>query len=136
VLRDYLGGVRAYGARTLADPTSDPLWVFAPNARLFMAIRAKARVELERFLFRQIDGAGHLFTEVKSALTAVVAPYYDAGSLYGSTPDEAYNIDLSANTPTTIADGELHASLVLRMSPPAEDISLVVIPVSVTDSVA
>jgi hypothetical protein len=58
--------------------------------------------------------------------------FYNEGSLYGTTPQEAYSVDVgsSVNTPTTIANGELHAVLSVRMSPDAEWVVIEVVKVA------
>jgi hypothetical protein len=45
-------------------------------------------------------------------------PHFDAGELFGATPGDAYNVDVtSVNTPTTLAAGQLHARVGFRASP-------------------
>ncbi|NAZ73854.1 hypothetical protein GTQ99_00215 [Kineococcus sp. T13] len=123
VFRELPAGVTLYGYRTLAKPGTDAYaWSFLANQRLRMAITAEAETVAETFLFRQVDGRGQLLAEFGSALSGVLLRYYNEGALFGETPDEAYlvNVGEQVNTPTTIANGELHAVLSLRMSPTAE----------------
>lgn len=136
VLREVAGAVEVYDDVTLANPTTDPNWAFLSNARFFTAIRAQALDILEGYMFRQIDGRGHLLGEVAGALTGMLMPYFTAGSLYGDSPADAFNVDMSDNTDESIANGDLTASLALRMSPPAKNIELAIIKVSVAGSVA
>jgi hypothetical protein len=65
-------------------------------------------------------------------------PFYLAGSLFGTTPDEAFFVDVgeTVNTPTTIANNELHAVIQLRMSPFGEEITIEIVKVLVTESIA
>jgi phage tail sheath protein FI len=136
VIRDVFNGVRVYGDRTLTDPSSDVNWRYLSNARYFMSVRARAGVVMEAVVFRQIDARGHLLSEVRGDLTGLLLGDFTQDALYGTTPEEAFNVDLSANTATTIANGELHATLALRMSPPAENVNLAIVKVVVTESVA
>lgn len=128
------GSVRTYGFRTI---TSDIDWQLLNNARLLMDVTAKSGEVAERFVFSQLDGKGTTISDFGAQLTAELIPLYDAGALYGDTPDEAFLVDVgdAVNTPTTIADGELRAILWLRMSPFAELVSVEIVKVATTDAV-
>jgi hypothetical protein len=136
VARVLFGGVRTYGYRTLVDPDTDPNHVMLNNARLFMAIRARAAAILERYVFAQIDGGRKKLGQLAGELAALLNEYYEAGSLYGSTPQEAFLVDVgdSVNTPSSIAAGELHASLAVRPSPEAELVVLEIVRVGIQES--
>lgn len=129
-LRVMLGGVRVYGYRTLADMNSG--WGSLSNARLNMEITAKAEEIGERYLFTQIDGRRVTISQFGADLTGMLLPYYDAGSLYGTTKSDAFYVDVgsSVNTDATIAAGELHAVLALRMSPFAEYVLIEIVKVA------
>lgn len=137
VIRMLNGAVRIYGYRTLADPVTDENWLLLSNARLFMAIQAECDSVAERFVFRQIDGQGRVISEFGGALTGVLLPYWQRGSLYGLTPGEAFRIDVSSNvnTPETIANGELNAKVYLRTSPFAEEVKLDINKTKITEAV-
>ncbi len=138
ILRSMYDGVRVYGYRTLADPTTDDNWVSLANARLFMAIEAKADEIAERFVFRQLDGRRLTITEFGGALTGMLLPYWQIGSLYGTTPDEAFRVDIgpNVNTDETIANRELRASIVLRVSEFAEEVIIDIVKSRITEAVA
>lgn len=138
ILRSMYDGVRVYGYRTLADPTTDDNWVSLANARLFMAIEAKAGEIAERFVFRQLDGRRLTITEFGGALTGMLLPYWQIGSLYGTTPDEAFRVDIgpNINTDVTIANRELRASIILRVSEFAEEVIIDIIKSRITEAVA
>ena len=130
VARKLHGSVRTYGYRTLVDPESAAAaWLGLGNARLNMAITAKAEAIAESFVFSQLDGKGHTISAFGGALTGMLVPYFEAGSLYGATPDAAFNVDVGSevNTPTTIAAGELRAVLSLRLSPFAERVVIEIV---------
>ncbi|MBJ7347293.1 MAG: hypothetical protein JHC87_01835 [Thermoleophilaceae bacterium] len=137
VVRTTPQGIRTYGGRSLVNPLTNSLWVDFANARTYMAIFDQANELLERFVFRQIDGRGFLFSEVQGALIALLRQYYDAGALYGSTPNEAFTVDVGpqVNTPATIANRELHAVVNLRMSEFAEQVVLEIVKTSITEGV-
>jgi hypothetical protein len=126
------GGVRTYGYRSCVDPVAMPQWLMFGWARLNMGITAQAEAIGERYVFSQLDGRGHTLSEFGGDLSAMLLGYYNEGSLYGATPEEAYNVDVgsSVNTPDTIANGELHAVLSVRMSPDAEWVVIEVVKVA------
>jgi phage tail sheath protein FI len=137
ILRPMYDGVRVYGYRTLADPVTDPDWKNLSNARLFMAIQAQADAVMERYVFRQLDGQRQTINEFGGALTGVLLPFWSQGSLYGITPEEAFRVDVgpNVNTDVTIAAGELHANIALRVSEFAEEVILELVKVRVTEAV-
>jgi hypothetical protein len=137
LLRLVYDGVRVYGYRTLADPTTDPDWVNLANARLFMQIQALADAISERFVFRQIDGQRKTINEYGGALTGMLLPFWERGSLYGTVPEEAFRVDVgeNVNTDTTIANKELHAIMGLRVSEFAEEVIFELVKVRITEAV-
>jgi hypothetical protein len=130
-------GVRSYGYRTLVDPV-DPTWLDLGNARLNMAIVAQAEGIAERFVFSQLDGRGRTIAQFGAELRAMLIPFYEADALYGATADEAFQVDVGnqVNTPETIANGELHAVIKLRMSPFAEWVVIEIVKVATTQALA
>lgn len=139
VIVDKYGQRKIFGYRTVADPINDNEWVNLSNVRLQRAIYAKANAVGERFLFRQIDGQGRLVNEFNAALVSEACmPYFLAGSLYGATPDDAFSVNTSAsvNTPSTLANNELHAVITLRMSPFGEEIDIEIVKLLITEEIA
>jgi hypothetical protein len=137
LLRLVYDGVRVYGYRTLADPTTDASWVNLGNARLFMGIQAKGDEIAERFVFRELDGQRKTISEYGGALTGMLLPYWQVGSLYGATPEEAFRVDVgpNINTEATIADRQLRANLILRASEFAEEVVLELVKARTTEVV-
>jgi len=129
------GGIMAYGYRTLTDPNQDPNWIQFSNARLYMAIVADADAVGENYVFSQIDGKGVTIGAFGGALASMLMNYYNEGSLYGESPDQAFAVDTgpSVNTPETIANGELHAVLRVKMSPFAEWVNIEIVKRLITD---
>jgi hypothetical protein len=138
VLRFLYGGVRVYGYRTLADPELDPNWIMLSNSRLYTAIAAQGNAIAERFTFAELDGQRRKVNEFGGVLAGMLLPYWTRGSLYGATPQEAFNVDVGAqvNTDATLAAGELHAVIALRMSPFAERVILEIVKTAPTEAVA
>ena len=139
IIRDIYGDRKVYGWRTTADPVLDTRWLNLGNSIMVRAITAQAGAVGERFVFRQIDGQGILISQFGAALTGEVCmPLFFEGSLYGDSPSEAFSVDVgpSVNTPTTIANGELHAIIKMRMSPFAEEVRIEIVKYLVTESLA
>lgn len=134
--RVLYGSVRTYGYRTLVDPDTDPNHVMLNNVRLFMAIKARAAAILERYVFSQVDGRGITTGRLAGELTGLLNEYYEEGSVYGATPQDAFAVDVGSdvNTPTTLAAGELHAVIAVRPSPEAETVVLEIVRVGLGEA--
>lgn len=132
------GAVRSYGFRSLADPAADPGWTQFTNARLVMAYTAEAEAVAERYVFAQIDGQDHTIGDFNGDLKGVAMVFYNDGALYGATSDEAFSVNTGANvnTAATKAAGEIHADVVLRISPFGEKVEIHIAKRAVTESVA
>jgi phage tail sheath protein FI len=128
------GGVRTYGWRSSVDPLSEPDWINLGNSRMVMEIAARADEIGEMYIFQEIDGQGILFSKFSGSLVAVLMEFYQAGSLFGVTPDQAFFVDTGpdVNTPTTIQNLELRAVIGLRASPFSEMITIEVVKTQVT----
>jgi len=130
IARTVYGEVRAYGYRTLA--ALDTGWGLLSNARLNMEIVALAEEIGERYVFSQIDGRRVTISQFGADLTGMLIPYYEAGSLFGTSFDDACYVDVgpAVNTLETIAAGELRAIIGLRMSPFAELVTIEIVKVA------
>lgn len=138
ICRDIFGAMKVYGWRTTADPVNDPRWISLNNSILHRQIVAEAGLVGERFIFRQIDGQGHLIGQFGAALSGEVClPMFFAGSFYGNTPDEAYKVDVgpSVNTIDTISNNELRAVISVRMAPFGEEVNIEVVKYLVTEAI-
>lgn len=111
-------GATLYDWLSISD---DPDWRQLNYGRMAMQIGATAGSFLEQFLFRPIDGKGQLFAECEAGLEgAVFLPLYNVGALYGSTPAEAFTVQVSAiTTAAEIAAGTLHAAVATQFTPGA-----------------
>lgn len=138
VIRSVYNGqqIRILGWRTTVSEAADPKWVNLGNARLTRAIQAAANLVGDRFLFREIDGQGILIAEFGGAMAGeVLMPYFQFGSLYGATPDEAFRVDTSANTDTTAQNRQLLANLIVVESEFAEQIDIPISKQLITEGV-
>jgi hypothetical protein len=139
VARVHRGAVRTYGYRTLVDPEGpDQGWVSLAHARLNMQIVSEAREIGEKYVHRQIDGKGHVIGEFVGELKAMLTRLYNAGALYGETPEDAFTVEAgpSVNTPETLEDRELLAVIAVRMSPSAERVLIPIYKTSITETLA
>lgn len=133
LIRQKSGEFKIYGFRTGADKTANPLHWQLGNARLYMAIAAKADAILERFVFRKIDGRKLVFKELDGLLSTMLDDYWRANALYGATPAEAFYVDTdSVNTALTIADGQIKAAIEITMSPMGETVTLDIVRRAIT----
>jgi hypothetical protein len=126
VVRSLYGTFRNYGWRSLVDPVAESDWVNYGCGRLYMSISANAQALAENYIFDKIDGQGKTIALFNGSLTGLLQGYYNSGDLYGATPGDAFFVDTgpSVNTPTTIANNELHAVLNVRMSEFAEMVQI------------
>jgi hypothetical protein len=138
VIRNMYGDQRIYGWRSLADPIQAAQWLNFGAVRLVMAIVAEAAVIGEVFVFNTIDGQGHTIQAYGAALTGMLQGYYNAGQLYGASASDAFNVNVGAqiNTPTTLANNELHAVIGIRPSPFAELVYITIVNVPITSTVS
>jgi hypothetical protein len=133
------GAVRTYGYRTLVDPNGpDQGWIDVAHARTNMQIVAAAEEIAERYVFRQIDGKGHVLGEFAGELSGMLAALHAKGALYGETPDEAYVVDVGpgVNTPESLAARIVKAAIAVRFSPTAEFVRIEIVKTPITESLA
>jgi len=138
VARILYGGVRSYGNRTLASSVSLPNWTQMANKRMHMTIAARADAIAEKYVHAMVDGAGITISRFGGDLRAMLVPMWEAGALFGATFEDACAVDVSdaVNTDETLAAGELHALVAVRLSPGAELVVIEITKVPITDSVA
>lgn len=135
VIRRMFGGIRVYGWRSLTNPVTDASWIDFGNARLYMQLAGEFDAIGENYIFNELNNATiNLF---HADLAGTLLAHYAAGDLYGDTPDQAFAVDTSAtvNTPTTLANNELHAAVRVRMSPFAEWVQIQIVKRQVTQTV-
>jgi phage tail sheath protein FI len=135
--RRFGNAIQTFGMRTLADQALDANWSMAPNVRTVMAYVARARVVGDAHEFDQIDGQGRTISAFRGELMGLANDLFLAGALFGATPAEAFYVETgpAVNTPTTIAAGELHAQVNMRISPSAEVVKIDVVKIPVNQSI-
>jgi hypothetical protein len=127
------GLVRIYGNRTLVSKDANPDWYQASNARFYMKIAAQADNILEGYVLKQIDGRRVLFSQLRGEVIGMLMPYFENGSLYGETAEEAFYVDTdTVNTDATIANNEINVSIQLVMSNSGETVTLNIIKQRIT----
>ena len=136
IARFHRGRYKTYGFRTLVDPTTDSKWLQLTQARLDMEIRARAGIIADGYLFGEIDGQGHRFSDLARDLNGMLKDYWP-GSLYGSSPGAAFRVDVgeSVNTEATIAAGEINAVIYYRIAPFGELVRIVVSKKPITEAI-
>lgn len=122
-IRAVAGRPRLYGWRSLA--LDELNFALLTGQDVLNLLVAQAEERLEQFVFRTIDGRGHLFAEAAAELTGIAEPIRAAGGLYerlddeGNVLDRGYGVDVgpSVNTPASLAENKLRAALSVRVSP-------------------
>lgn len=126
-----INGIQLYGFSGL--PTDS----FFTNARLRMALTARLNSLAQQFVFRTIND--RLRGSFRATLLGELDKEFKAGQLYGTTPEDAYDVDVSdaVNTPTTIAAGRLLARAWYVPGPFAErvEITLSALPIPAATAV-
>lgn len=120
VFRSKHGQPQLYGWVSLSP---DPNFKQLNWGRMTMQLKTGVAAGAEQFLFRQIDGQHHLFSELEGMLRGYLQPLWSADALYGATADEAFDVDVTGvNTPATIQAGELHAAVEVSLSAHTEKV--------------
>jgi phage tail sheath protein FI len=126
-----------YGNRTLTNPTTDGDWKSFSASRLVMAVAAASAEVMADYDFEEIDGHGYVFKKLQGDLSGrACMPFYLANSLYGQTPEEAFNVNTGpdVNTPTTIAAEQIKAKVAIRVSSTGEMLLTEIVKVPITES--
>ena len=128
--------VRGYGFRSLVDENGPRRgWLLFSNVRFGMAVKAKADEIAERYVFEVIDGRQKTISRFRGELAGMLMPYWPS-ALYGATPDDAFRVatDDPVNSDETIAAGEIHAVLLLRMNPFGEWVEIQIVKTPITQA--
>ena len=125
VIRDVRGTPTLWGWVSLSD---DPTFRQLNVGRMTMQLGTGIRAGGEKFLFKGIDGQGHLYAELEGFLRGYLTPLWLAGALYGADADDAFDVDVqSVNTNTTAAAGELHSAVAVKLTPHTEKVIINVV---------
>jgi hypothetical protein len=129
------GVVTLFGNVTLVNQTTEPNWKSFTGSRLIMAVCALADEVMENYDFAKIDGHGYVFKELEGDLAGTAClPFYKSNSLYGQTPEEAFEVNTGpdVNTPESIAREEIRAQIAVVISPNGERLVTEVVKVPIT----
>lgn len=126
-----------FGFSTPISQSADLIFWQASASRERMALVAGAQAIAEPFLFNTLDGRNITLTAFKGQLQGLVARHWASNALYGLTAAEAglVLVDPPANTPATEAAGQLNASLVVRISPFAQYVTINIASTPITNVV-
>lgn len=94
LIRNFTGqGIRVWGARTCS---SNSLWKYVNVRRLFIFLEESIRVNTNWVVFEPNDEA--LWNRVKRTIDVFLTGVWRTGALAGSTPGEAFFVDIGRNT--------------------------------------
>lgn len=118
LIRSFTGqGIRVWGARTLS---SNPLWRYINVRRLFIFLEESVKRSTDWVVFEPNDE--ELWARVKRSLESFLTGVWRDGALVGSTPDEAFfvQIDHTTMTQDDIDNGRLICMIGVAPVKPAE----------------
>ena len=127
VIRSFTNdGILIWGARTIAPP-DQTAWTYVNVRRLLTYIEKTVR-EGTRFAVFQPNNLS-LWQQVKRLVTDFLLQLYNAGDLFGATPDLAFRVrvDATLNTPAVVALGQMIVQVTVVPTHPAEFIVFQVI---------
>jgi hypothetical protein len=134
------GQVMIFGNRSLVNPTGpEANWLQASNARYRMSLVARAREAARPYLFRKITRTS--IEGFHSALEGMLLADYANQDLFGDLdddrPETAFNVDTATvNTAESVQSGQLKAAIVVRPTRGAEQVSITITAVALTQPVA
>jgi len=118
LIRSFTGqGIRIWGARTLS---SNALWKYVNIRRLFIFVEESIKQGTNWVVFEPNDE--RLWAKVHRTIDAFLTRVWRSGALMGSSPSEAFFIDISRNTMTQddIDNGRLICVIGIAPVKPAE----------------
>lgn len=121
VVRLINGVVEQYDYVSVANPDALLAWKSFGSARTAMLILFECETIGEMFFGSLLDGKRKTLHAFGGAIEAVLKVLWDRDALYGENPGDAYRVEVdSVNSPTTLANLELHAEAAFRVSPFAQ----------------
>jgi phage tail sheath protein FI len=118
LIRSFSGqGIRVWGARTTS---SNALWKYINVRRLFIFVEESIKAGTNWVVFEPNDE--RLWARVQRTIDAFLTRVWRGGALMGSSPGEAFYIDISRNTMTQddIDNGRLICVIGIAPVKPAE----------------
>ena len=124
VIRPFTGkGILVWGARTLAG--NDNEWRYVPVRRFFNMVEESAKKATEQFVFEPNDA--NTWTKVKAMIENFLINQWRSGALAGSTPEQAFFVNVGLNQTMTAQDvleGKMIVEIGMAAVRPAEFIIL------------
>jgi hypothetical protein len=135
--KEVVGIPCLFGFVTACSKEKDLIFWQASASRERMALVFAAELIGNGYLFKTIDGRKRLIARFQGDLQGVVKKHWEANALFGETAPEAGLVQCGepVNTLTTIANGELNAELIVRISPYANVVSILIVSTPVTEAV-
>lgn len=130
--------ITTWGIRNLADQVNDSTWSQAANMRLIMAYQALVEAHMEEFEpGGQIDGFGHLLSDIKGEIEGVALGFLEKGALFGASPADAFavNVGEALNPVKQLEEGVVVTESALHASPGLEQLVVRIIKVPLTQAV-
>jgi phage tail sheath protein FI len=111
-------GIRVWGARTLADPTGE--WVYLNVRRLFNMVESTILEGTQFAVFEPNDVK--LWEGLKRTVGSFLLGLWRDGALFGSTAEQAYYVkcDSETNPPESIDQGKVVVEVGIAPVKPAE----------------
>lgn len=119
-IRTFVGkGVLVWGARTLDGNSND--WRYLNVRRTMIYLEQSVKAACEAYVFEPNDAT--TWVRVKAMIDSFLRNQWSAGALAGTTPEDAYRVDVGLGitmTPQDILDGYMRVSVKVAISRPAE----------------
>ena len=96
-LRAFAGrGIRVWGARTLADPSQRPEWIYVSVRRLFLTVARRIERSMSWAVLEPNDP--RLWARIERELSAYLSDLYRQGAFQGRSAQEAFRVKCDAET--------------------------------------
>ena len=118
LIRSFTGrGIRVWGARTIS---SNGLWKYVNVRRLFIYVEESIKANTNWVVFE--PNSEELWDRVRRSLDNFLSTVWRSGALAGTTPDEAYFIEIGHTTMTQddIDNGRMICNIGIAPVKPAE----------------
>ncbi|UII27387.1 phage tail sheath family protein [Fulvivirga maritima] len=119
-IRSFPGkGVLVWGARTLDGNSQD--WRYLSVRRTVIMIEQSLKAASEAYVFK--PNVVNTWVTVKGMMTNFLTDQWKRGALAGSTPEDAFSVDVGLGvtmTPTDVLDGIMRITVKLAVTRPAE----------------
>lgn len=137
VIRNMARSFRLYGWRSLSNDIDN--YAYLKDRDLLNRLVVEAERRLEDYVFESIDGKGQLLSAINAELVGMVDPIRQAGGLFenydidGELIDPGYKVETgtNVNTAQSLANNEVRARLLVRVSPTGGLVSLTIVKVGI-----